>query len=147
MLEEMFIEGDRTPHRLRGVAQQRIETRLRLHQIAGENLHGRRMPQIEPVDAKTSAPVRLIRLGAVAPRGVVREAGGDDDAGPRPEQLESGLVADLQPGAADVRGAAGQIRRLEALGVIELGAPRAQAVIEMMDLVIRLLARVAATPK
>ena len=89
-----------------------------------------RVAQVQAVDAEATAPVGEVRLGGVAPRGVVGKAGGGDDGGPGPQELERGLVADLDPGPGDEGHAALEVGGLEALLVVEGGALGAQGVVE-----------------
>ena len=62
---------------------------------------------------------------------------------PRAQQLEPGLVADLDAAAGEQRHAAAQVGQLRALGEVELRARRAQLVVEVMDHRVLLLADVA----
>ena len=101
--------------------------------VAGEDLDARRVPQIEAVDVKAVAPLREVGLAGVTRGRVVGKARGGDDPRPRPEHLERGLEADLDPGARDETDAPGQGCGLEALGVVELGALEAERVVEVME--------------
>ena len=62
---------------------------------------------------------------------------------PGAQELDAGLVADLDPAAGEQRDAAAQVGGLGALGVVELGARRAELVVEVVDVAELLLAHVA----
>ena len=61
----------------------------------------------------------------------------------RAEQLERRLVADLHPAAGEQRGPPAEVRRLGALGEVEIAARRAELVVEVVDLGRTALAHVA----
>ncbi len=83
------------------------------------------------------------RSARVPERGVAREAGGHDELGARPQQLDPGLVADLDPTAGEEGDATAQVRRLGALGEVEVRARRAELVVEVVHQRELLLADVA----
>ena len=61
----------------------------------------------------------------------------------RTKQLEARLISDLHAPARQERDAAAKVRKLRALGEIQLGARRAHLVVEVMDLRVLLFADVA----
>ena len=112
-------------------------------QLVAERLDARRVAQIEAENFQPIAPVVEIRFLRVTRRRVARKARRHDQARARAQQLDAGLIADLDASAGQQRDASAQIRRLGALGEIELRARRAQLVVEMMDRRILLLADIA----
>ena len=108
---------------------------LRRHQLAAERLDARRVAQVEAEDLEAIAPLVEVRLARVAHRRIAREARGDDDVGAAAQQLEAGLVADLDAPAGEQRDPAAQIGELGALGEVERRAGRAQLIVEVVDAV------------
>ena len=100
------------------------------------------MAQIEPEHLEAVAPLLEVGFARVPGRGVARESRGDDQLRTGSQQLDPGLVADLDATAGEQRDAAREVGGLGALGVVELGARRAQLVVEVMDLGVLLLADV-----
>ena len=96
-----------------------------------------------PKISSRCAPLAEVRFLRVARGGIAREAGGDDQLRAGAQQLQAGLVADLDPAAGEQRDAAAQVGQFGALGEIELRAGRAQLVVEVVDLRVLLLADVA----
>src|SRR6185436_2105694 len=72
-----------------------------------------------------------------------REPRGDDQRGPRPQQLEAGLISDFHAAARHERDPAAQVCQLAAFREIQLRARRAQLVVEVMDRRVLLLADIA----
>ena len=112
-------------------------------QVRAERFDARRVAQVEPEDLEPVAPLVEVGLLRVAVRGIAREAGGDDQLRARPQQLDPRLVPDLHAPAGEQRDAARQVGGLRALGVVEVGARRAELVVERMDVAVELLADVA----
>ena len=121
-LHHVRVEVGRTAHRLAGVVDDEVEPVARGQQLAAERLDARRVPQVESEDLEPVAPVAEVGLGGVARGGVAGKARGDDEVRARAQQLEPGLVADLDPPAGEQRHAAAQVGQLGALGEVELGA-------------------------
>ena len=77
------------------------------------------------------------------PRRVVGKARGGHHGRSRPEQLQRRVESDLDPGAGHEGHSSVQVGSLEPLLVVELGARRAQRVVEGVQLSILGLADVA----
>ena len=127
------VEGRRAADGLAGVVDDEVEPLARRHQLVAERLDARRVPEVEPEDLEPVAPLGEVRLARVARGGVAGKAGGDDEACPAPQQLEPRLVADLDPPAGQQRHRPAQVGELGALGEVELGARRAELVVEVMQ--------------
>src|ERR1700716_2522275 len=111
--------------------------------MAAERLDTRRMAQVETEDLEPAAPVAEVGLQRVPVGGIAREPGRDDELRAGSQQLDPGLVADLDAPAGEERDAAAQVGRLCALPVIEVAALRTQLVVEGVQLDVGLLADVA----
>ena len=96
-----------------------------------------------PTISSRSPPVAEIGLCGVARRRVAREARGDDQVRARPEELEPGLVADLDAPARQQRDAAAQVGQFGPRREVEVRARGAELVVEVMDARIAVLADVA----
>ena len=142
-LHHVGVEIRWAPHRLARVVDDEVEARTRGEQLAAERLDARRVAQVEAEDLEPMPPVPEIRLARVALRSIARKPGGHDELRARTQQLQPGLVADLHPPAGEERHAAAQVGELRSLCKVQLGARRAQLVVEMMDERVFLLADVA----
>ena len=96
-----------------------------------------------PKISRRSRHVVEVRLAGVARGRVAREPRGDDQVGAGPQQLQPGLVADLDAPAGQQRHASPQVGQLRPLREVEVAARRAQPVVEVMDDGVVLLADVA----
>ena len=112
-------------------------------QVVAERLDARRVAQVEAVDLEPVAPVVEVRLLRVAGGRVAREARRHDQVRAGAQQLDPGLVADLHAAAREQRDAALEVGGLGALREVELGARRAELVVEVVQLAVGLLADVA----
>ena len=139
----VLVELGRPPHGLAGIVDDEVEPVPGCQQLPAERLDARRMAQVEPEDLEPVPPVGKIRFRGVADRGVPGEAGGDDQVGAGAQQLDAGLVADLDPAAGQQRHPAPQVGQLGALGEVERRAGRAHLVVEVVDGGVLLLADVA----
>src|SRR6185503_20626532 len=74
---------------------------------------------------------------------IAGKPGGDDELGSRAQQLDSGLVADLNPPSRQQRHPPRQVSQLSAFGKVELGARWAQLIVEVVQSGEGLLADVA----
>ena len=137
------VKCRRPAHGLARVVDDEIEAAPGLQHLAAERLDTRRVPQVEPEDFETIAPLAKVGLARVSRCRVSGKTGRDDEVRARPKQLETGLVADLHAPARYQRHPAAKIGELGALGKIQLRAGRAHLVVEMMDLRVPLLADVA----
>jgi hypothetical protein len=90
--------------------------------------------QIDAVDVEAIDPLGRVELGGEPARGVVREPRDDDGLGAGAQQLDRGLVADLDPRAGDQADAAAEVRGLVALAPVELRARRAHLIVELVQL-------------
>ncbi len=108
-----------------------------------ERLHARRVAQVESEDLQPVAPIREVGLGGIAGRRVAGEAGGDDQRRPGAEQLDPGLVADLDAAAGEERHPAAEVGGLAPLGEVEVTARLAELVVEVVHHRVALLAHVA----
>src|SRR6185369_3834212 len=115
----------------------------RRQQLMTERLDARRVAQVQAENFQPIAPVPEIRLRRIARGRVAWETRGDDQTRTRTQQLQTRLVADLDPPAGQQRDAPAQIRRFGTLGEIECRTLRAQLVVESVDQRIFLLADVA----
>ena len=88
-------------------------------------------------------PLRVVGLGRVATRCVARESRRDDEPAARAQQLDAGLIPDLDPPAGQQRHPAGEVGGLAALAVVERRTVRTKLVVEMVDLRIVGLADIA----
>ena len=75
----------------------------------------------------------ISRLSPHSAKSASGEAGGDDQLGAAAQELDPGLVADLDPTPGEQRHRARQVGGLAALGVVEGGAVGAQLVVEVVN--------------
>ena len=137
------VEPRRAAHRLAGVVDDVVEARARGQHLVAERLDARRMAQIQSEHLQAMAPLVEVGLLCIALRRIARETRGDDEFRAAAQQLQSGLVADLDPPAGEQRDASGQVGQFGALVVVERGAGRTHLVVEMMQLRVVLLAHIA----
>ena len=114
-----------------------------IEQYVAEALDARRVAQIEAVDLEPVGPLREVALARVALRRVAREAGRDDQLRAGAQELEAGLIADLDPAAGEQGHPPAQVGRFGALAEVELGAFGTELVVEVVDVAVVLLADVA----
>ena len=129
-LEHVAVELGRPADGLAGVVDDVVEPVVGREQVVAELLDARRVAQIEAVDLEPVLPVGEIGLLRVAGGRVAREPRRHDQVGAGAEQLDPGLVADLHAAARQHRDAALEVGGLGALGEVELGARRAELVVE-----------------
>ena len=141
--EHVPVELGRPPHRLARVRDDEVEPLARRAQMRAEGLDARRVPQVEPEDLEPVAPLLEVRLGRVARRRVARKARRHDQLRAGAEQLDPGLVADLDAAAREQRDPSAQVGRLRALAEVERRARGAELVVERVDVLVALLADVA----
>jgi hypothetical protein len=127
------VEVGRPSYRLAGVVDDEIQARPRRHQLVAEGFDTRRVAQVEAEDLESIGPLVEVRLTRVAHRRVARKARRDDDMGAAAQQLEAGLVADLDAPAGQQRDPAAQVGQFGALGEVERRARRAQLIVEVVD--------------
>ena len=127
------VELRRPAHRLAGVVDDEVQPAARGDQVRAERLDAWRVPQIEAEDLQAIAPRLEVGFAGVACRGVAREPRGDDQVRARPQQLQSGLVADLDASAGQQRHASPQVGQLRPLRKVQVAARRTQPVVEVMD--------------
>ncbi len=139
----MTVELGRPAHGLAGVVDDEVEAIAGRVEVLAEGLDARRVPQVEPEDLEPISPDVEVGLLRVARRRVAREAGRHDQMGARTQQLDARLVADLHTAAGQEGHPAGEVGSLGALAEVELGALRAQLVVERVDLGVAPLADVA----
>ena len=100
-----------------------------------ERLHARRVAQVEPEDLEPVPPLGEVRLPR---RSASAESRGKRvvtiRCAPARSSLMPGLIADLHPPAGEQRHPAAQVGQLGALGEVELGARRAELIVEVMEL-------------
>ena len=70
-------------------------------EMARERIDARRVAQVEAVDIQSMGPVSVVGFGGVARRRIAGEPRRDDDVSTAAQQLDAGLVTDLDPGAGD----------------------------------------------
>jgi hypothetical protein len=102
--------------------------------------------EVEAEDLQSIPPLGEVRLARVARRRIPGEPGRHDEPGAAPEELEARLIADLDPAAGQQRHGAPQIGELGALDEVELGAGRAELVVEVVQRGEVRLAHVAMLP-
>ena len=137
------VEVRRAPHGLAGVVDDEVEAIARAQQFVAEGFHAGRVAQVQAEDLETVAPFAEVRLLGITRGRVTRKARGDDQVRARAQQLEPGLVADLDASAGEQGDAPAQVGQFGALAEVELGAGRAQLVVEVVDELVLLLADVA----
>ena len=142
-LQHVAVELGRPAHGLAGVVDDVVESLVGREQVVAELLDARRVAQIEPVDLEPFLPVGEVGLQRVTGGGVAREPRRHDQVGACSEQLDPGLVADLDAAARQYRDATLEIRRLRPLREVERRARRAELVVEGVELAVGLLADVA----
>ena len=108
-----------------------------------ERFDTRCVTEIKSEDLEPVAPLGEVGFAGVPKRRVTGEPGGDDERGPRPEELDAGLVADLHPSAGQQRDPPAEVGRLGPLGVVEVPTRRTELVVEGVQLRELLLAHVA----
>ncbi len=146
LFHHVLVERWRTAHRLAGVVDDEVQPVPAVEQHLAECFHARRVPEIQSVDVEPVSPVAKIRFRCVARRRVPREPGRHDELGPAAQQLESCLVADLDPATGEQCHPAAQVGEFGALDEVEVGARRAHLVVEMVQLGEVLLADIAVLP-
>ena len=127
------VEVRRTPNGLAGVVDDEVEALARGDEVAAERLDARRVPQIEAEDLEPVAPVAEVGLLRVARRRVPRKPGRDDQVRAGAQQLQAGLIADLDAPAGQQRDTAAQVRELGARGEVDVGAGGAELIVEVVD--------------
>ena len=137
------VEVGWTPDGLAGVVDDEVEALARGDEVAAERLHGGRVAQVETEDFEPVTPVAEVGLLRVARRGVPREPCRDDEVRAGAEELQAGLVADLDAPAGEQRDTAAQVRELRARGEIDIGARGAELIVEVVDARVGLLADIA----
>ena len=137
------VELRRAAHGLAGVVDDEVQPRFLLHQLRAERLDARGVAQVEAVDLEAVAPLREVGFLGVALGAVAREARGDDQPRAGAQQLDAGLVADLDAPAGEQRDASAQVGGLGALAEIEVAAFDAHLVVERMQRRVLALADVA----
>ncbi len=142
-VEHVPVELGWPAHRLAGVVHDVVEACVASVDVLAERLDAGRVPQVEPVHLQPVDPVPGVGLLGVAAGGIPGKPGGDDQGGAGPEQLDAGLVADLDPSAGEQRHLAREVGGFGALGEVEGCAGGAQLVVEVVDCEVALLADVA----
>ena len=80
--QQVLKESRRPTHRLARVVENVVEARQPLGEKSREQLHARRVAQIQPVDLQPLPKRREIRLSRIAVGGIDRKARRDDDMRP-----------------------------------------------------------------
>ena len=106
----VLIEVGRPAHCLTGVVDDEIEAIAGSEQMVAKGFNAGRVPQVEPKDLEPLGPFGKVRLPGVARRRIAGKAGRDDKLGSRAEQLDSSLVANLDPSSRQQRHPARQVR-------------------------------------
>jgi len=133
-IEQMGIKAGRPTHRLASVVDDEIEPRQVPIEETSESFDRRRQAEIETIDLELVAPNLIICLAGITERGVVRETCRDDDASAGAEQKNAGLIADFHASAGHEGDPTFEVRRLSSFRIIQLGARRAELIVEEMDL-------------
>ncbi len=141
-VHHVAVEVRWAAHGLARVVDDVIEPIARRQHVPAERLDARGVAQVESEHLESVTPLGEVGLGCVPCRSVTRETGGHDERDTASQQLDSRLVTDLHPPARQERDPAGEVGELAAFGVVELGALRAQLVVEVVHLVVLGLADV-----
>ena len=80
------------------------------------------MAQVETENLEAMGPVGEVGLAGVAVCGVPGEARGDDQAGSRAEELQSGLISDFYAASGEKSDASVKIGGFGALDEVKVGA-------------------------
>src|SRR3954470_21011558 len=92
-----------------------------------------RVAQVEPKDLEPLGPFGKVSLLGVPGRRIAGKPGGDDEVGSGAQQLDSSLVADLDPPSRQQGHSSRQVCQLGPFGKVELGACRAELIVKMVD--------------
>jgi hypothetical protein len=139
----VLVERRRAPHGLTGVVDDEVEAVVRREELVAERVDARRVAQVEAEDLEAVRPLLEVGLARVARGRVAREARRDDEPRAGAEELEAGLVADLDAAAGEERGTAAEIGELRALREVEIAAGGTELIVEVMERGVVLLAHVA----
>ena len=127
------IEVGRPAHGLARVVDDEVEARAGGEQLAAERLDARRVAQIEAEDLEAMSPLAEVGLAGVPLRRVARKPRRDDDVRAGAQQLERGLIADLDAAAGDQRDTSAQIGQLGALAEVERRAVGTELIVEVVN--------------
>src|SRR5918995_60678 len=101
------------------------------------------MPQVEPEDLQSVPPLPEVALSGIASSRVTRKTCRHDQVRAGSEELEAGLIPDLDPATGQQCHSSTQVRQLTSLAVVELGAGGTHLVVEVMENSVLLLAYIA----
>ncbi len=107
-----------------------------------ERLDAGGVAKIEAVYFEAICPLAEVGLPRIPRGGVSGKPRRDDEMGARPQQFESGLIADFDPASGEQGHAAAQVRELGALREVQSGAARAHLIVEVVNLRVLLFANV-----
>lgn len=98
----MFVELRRPADRLGGVIHDEVQAVVTVEDEEAKGLHAGSVAQIQAEHLQSSPPFLEVRLGGVASRGVTGKPGGDDHSGAAtPQQLDGGLIANLDSSSGE----------------------------------------------
>ncbi len=142
-LHHVSVEIGWSTHGLACVVDDVVEAIPRVEDVMAERLDARCVAKVEPEDLEAVTPLVEVGLGRVAGSRVAREPGGHDQRGAAAQQLDAGLVADLDSTTREQSDGSVQVGQLAPLAVVEVGAGEAELVVEVVDGAVLLLAHVA----
>ena len=141
-VHHVAVEVRRTAHGLTRVVDDVVEPVACRQHVPAERLDAGGVAQVEAEHFEPVTPLGEVGLCRITRRCVTRKAGGDDERGTAPQQLDPRLVPDLHAPAGQERHPAGEVRELAAFRVVELGTLGAQLIVEVVHLVVLGLADV-----
>ena len=111
--------------------------------MCAQRFDARRVAQVQPEDFEAIRPLCEIRFPRIALGRIAGKASGYDESRPRAQQLQAGLIADLDASPGQKCDSPTEVGQLRPLVEVELGARRAHLIVEVVDHGIVLLADVA----
>src|SRR5262245_61690232 len=127
-------------HGLTCVVDDEVETIARLEHLSTERLNTRRVTQVEPEDLEAIAPLLEVRLVGVSRRRIAWEPSGHDEPRTAAQELQAGLIADLDATTGQQRDASAKVGQLGALREVRCCTFRAELIVEIVDGRVLLLA-------
>src|ERR1044071_6730874 len=129
----VLVKRWRTPHRLAGVVDNKIQSGAGGRQVLTKSFHARCMAQVQAEDFQPVTPFGEIRLPRVTHRRVAWETRCHDQMSARAKQTYASLITNLHAATGEESYAPAQVRAFRALAKIQVGAFRTKLVVEMMD--------------
>ena len=111
--------------------------------MCAQSFHARRVAQIQTIDLQTVGPFAEVRFLGIALRGIPGEPRCHNQGGSGTQQLNAGLVANLDTPSGQQRYTPPQVGKFRSLHEVKLGALRTHLVVKMVDHAVVDLANVA----